>query len=542
MLFRSEDAGEDLPAYLEDRVHTRQVVYLHGDTTVEEERILVTPRSYDFGFVHPDDVADVEPARISIANVGDGSATVLSVDLSESCDPSVWTLSNTFTAGTVLDGGTSTLSEVSFTPSTTDPEYCQLTVTTDDSANPSVGVTLRGNAGDDPLNEPPTAAIRAPENGYHYTAVEPLELEINIFDVNQPATTLDCSIRSAVLSNANVADCTAPDESGHMWVEIDPDGLDWGSDTFVVTVTDAMGVQASAAVSVLVNSDPPQDDYDGDGYAESGDSDGENADCDDRNALTYPEAQEIYDGDDNDCDGVADEGTDGRDDDLDGTSELDGDCNDDDEDIYVDAPERADGLDNDCDELIDEGTSLYDDDGDGYADIDDDCDDEDATIYPGAREVCDSIDNDCDDVRDDNCVSSDSKAFIVGNTLWMAQSACLEGEIVHMSVEVYNPDGDEVTYEWSTNLDSSPFDNPLVQTVAFTAPNISQDVADAGRNVSIYAVVRDEDGQDWASGKIAVWDDHTELYDPYKQVIHDTGAAGAVLGGLGLLLAGRRRR
>jgi hypothetical protein len=72
------------------------------------------------------------------------------------------------------------------------------------------------------------------------------------------------------------------------------------------------------------------------------------------------------------------------------------DCNDIDPDINPDAPELFDGIDNDCDGETDEDADS-DADGDGFTPREGDCDDTDATVYPGACDKKgDGIDQDCD--------------------------------------------------------------------------------------------------------------------------------------------------
>ena len=100
------------------------------------------------------------------------------------------------------------------------------------------------------------------------------------------------------------------------------------------------------------------------------------------------------------------------------------DCDDSRSWVYPDAAEVCDGIDNDCDGDVDEDlarTFYTDADGDGYGDAestveaceqpsdavvdDSDCDDADAETHPGAAEVCDGVDNDCDTLTDEGAMS-----------------------------------------------------------------------------------------------------------------------------------------
>ncbi len=154
-------------------------------------------------------------------------------------------------------------------------------------------------------------------------------------------------------------------------------------------------------------------------------------DCDDTAQAVNPDAADVCDGVDNDCDGDVDSGPEWfADTDLDGFGDAgatvrectqptgyvsdDTDCDDADADVFPGADELCDGIDTDCDGALDPSFTFYaDTDGDGFGDPsattdaceapadfvgnDGDCDDSEALAWTGAAEVCgDSVDNDCD--------------------------------------------------------------------------------------------------------------------------------------------------
>ncbi len=87
--------------------------------------------------------------------------------------------------------------------------------------------------------------------------------------------------------------------------------------------------------------------------------------------------------------------------DADGYLDQLGDCDDTSDETFPGAEELCDGLDNNCDGELD--PSEVDEDGDGWIPCGEpgDCDDLDPNINPGADEICDDeIDNDCDGDKD----------------------------------------------------------------------------------------------------------------------------------------------
>ncbi len=154
-------------------------------------------------------------------------------------------------------------------------------------------------------------------------------------------------------------------------------------------------------------------------------------DCDDADGRFHPGADEVDCADPNDynCDGST------------GYADADGDgwsacseCDDGSADVRPDATELCNAIDDDCDGVIDEGgadgeTVWYaDTDGDGYGDPGasvlacessvpegyltnaDDCDDTDAAVNPAAVESCNERDDDCDGTIDE-ADSSDARIW-----------------------------------------------------------------------------------------------------------------------------------
>ncbi len=177
-------------------------------------------------------------------------------------------------------------------------------------------------------------------------------------------------------------------------------------------------------------------------------------DCDDAVGSINPDATEVCDGADNDCDGEADEaGAEGgtlwyldKDTDTFGDAAVSAiacdqptgyvanntDCDDLSATVNPAATEVCNDADDDCDGMLDEEASDFttwyaDNDGDGvggsrfsvdacdapdgYGTSSDDCDDLDPTSYPSATELCDGADNDCDGTLPTDEADGDSDGF-----------------------------------------------------------------------------------------------------------------------------------
>jgi hypothetical protein len=212
---------------------------------------------------------------------------------------------------------------------------------------------------------------------------------------------------------------------------------DWelsvGEHLLTYTVMDTDGHERSAGPKLFVVGSGLETDDDGDGFTEN------QNDCDDTDSSIHPGAEEVYNGRDDDCDGIIDEGTEGYDDDGDGWSEIDGDCDDTNPSITYE----------DCD-------------GDGFISVvhgGDDCDDDDPIIHPDAIEVCDTVDNDCDGQADEEdavgCTPyyEDIDGDGYGSTTWACVCTPTGDYTSLFSTDCYdgNADANPAYGDWATS-------------------------------------------------------------------------------------------
>ena len=211
-------------------------------------------------------------------------------------------------------------------------------------------------------NSTPLITIDSPADGSVYGDDDDIVIIVETQDGEEDAEAL--TLRWTVDETIDLAAPAAPESSGLGMHTLS--GLTVGSHSIEVSVSDSMGQQSSAQLSVRVVA------LDGDGDGSSTSELG-GEDCDDTNPEIVPGADEVCDGVDNDCDGLVDA------EDSDITDAISG------------------HPDNDGDGYGDQTVTLITCDLADLSDIEGDCNDADDSVHPGAMETCgDGLDNDCD--------------------------------------------------------------------------------------------------------------------------------------------------
>ena len=163
-----------------------------------------------------------------------------------------------------------------------------------------------------------------------------------------------------------------PDENGFVTFTIDIDEhspeLPSGLQPFTLKVSDGCPLYGYDAFVAAIDFPLSPADIDGDGFDEN------QGDCNDNNKAIFPQAFEVHDGFDNDCDGIIDEGTVVWDDDCDGYCESPPCLG---QGPALDLLTTCDGLAEDSAERPDCNDSVQDLDDDGFADG--------ASIFPGVK-------------------------------------------------------------------------------------------------------------------------------------------------------------
>jgi len=308
-----------------------------------------------------------------------------------------------------------------------------------------------------PPNSAPTCGIDAPPSGSEHEYGELITFEATVDDVDVPEDWLTATWSSHLVGELGVI---TPNSDGSVTLPLTD--LSIGAHNVTLTVADEQGTSCTDSVVVTVNDCDIlwYADDDGDGFGDPASTTtgceqptgyvDDDTDCDDRNGDVHPDATEVCNGVDDDCDYSLDDDDSSLDTSTastwyaDSDADLYGDagsstiacdqpssfvadatdCDDADATAYPGAPELCDGADDDCDGTVDEDDALdastwyADTDGDGYGDTGattaacsvpsgysadaTDCDDGDATINPSADERCDSADNDCDGTVDED--------------------------------------------------------------------------------------------------------------------------------------------
>ncbi len=312
-----------------------------------------------------------------------------------------------------------------------------------------------------PSNSAPSCAILAPEDGTEVEYGELVTLEGLVSDPDVPADWLTATWSSQL--DGELGEQTPPSSGELRWPTSE---LSVGTHLITLAVEDENGASCSTDILLTVRECDIvwYADADGDGFGEAASTTtgcdqpsgyvDDDQDCDDADAAVHPDASEVCNELDDDCDGDIDDADSSLDSSTASTWYADGDadgygdtatstiacaqpsgfvadstdCDDGDTSIHPAATEVCNGVDDDCDGATDDADASLDTstatlwyadaDSDGYGDASvstllcdqptgtvadaGDCDDGSASTFPGADEYCDGTDTDCDGTLDEH--------------------------------------------------------------------------------------------------------------------------------------------
>ncbi len=218
-----------------------------------------------------------------------------------------------------------------------------------------------------------------------------------------------------------------------------------------------------------------------------------------------------------------------------GMAMVGGDCDDKNPEVHPQAEEVCDGIDNNCDRDVDEGvlrTWFPDRDGDrhgrqdapgiescaapmeGYIDNSDDCDDWDSTVYEGAPQVGDDIDHDCDGFVDYDEDGDGRSSFLQGE----GGSDCNDGDFY-----VQDPALDIAGDDWDNNCDGAIDRHRLISADAHV---IGEEALDHAYAVSTGGDLNGDGYADLVVGAPG----HGVWSEDGKQMLESAGAVYIVFG------------
>ncbi len=388
-----------------------------------------------------------EPATGSVVELG--AATTFQGSASDDDDDldqlvATWTssLDGQIYTARLNSSGTSTFTNSDMSQGT---HTITMEVEDEDGESCSTDIQLTIGAG-------PTVIIETPLDGDLFYTDEAVDFLAWVDETDLSSTDLECTWSSDLDGELDREYANADGECAFT-----ASTLSEGLHIVTLLVTDPAELWADEQISLEIVDCTRSwyEDLDGDGYGTGAALDTctppsgwvlLDGDCDDGDAGVNPGETELCNDEDDDCDGVVDNGLsfqdlwpDGDGDgwgDSDASSTYtcdsptgwvanDSDCDDDDPTISPGEAETCDGIDEDCDGVVDNGLSFDDwwpdadgdDEGDtagasitacsepaGYADNSLDCDDSDASINTSAAETCDGIDEDCNGLVDDGVI------------------------------------------------------------------------------------------------------------------------------------------